>query len=228
MPRLATALKEEVNRVARREILQHEARKIGRTVAEVEREITALKRQIQVLQRRLDASSKPGARQQIRQPESKSDSPAEGPSVAVAPGSEAIVGKSYRPMAREDAKRCIERRTIEFVPDEEMLTTVALAARMHLKSSQSIRNRLHKGALVGWQGAGGGFVYPARQLDERGRPIAGLDQVLSLFDDPCSAWFWLTTEKPSCNNEEPLTLLRRGDFDLVIAAARGDLQGDFA
>lgn len=228
MARLATALKEEVSRVARKEIRQHKRRRIGRTVAEMERDISALKRQIRMLQRLLNASSKRGPGQQIRQSASGSGSPIKDLGVGVARGPEVIVGKSYRPMEREDAKRRIKRRTIELVPDEEVLTTDALAARMRLKSSQSIRNRLHRGGLVGWQGAGGAFVYPARQLDERGQPVAGLDQVLALFDDAYSAWFWLTTEKPSCDNEEPLTLLRRGDSDPVIAAARGDMQGDFA
>ena len=60
MANLASALKEEISRVARKEIRQQTAGTI-RTVAQCEREIAALKRQIGGLQRMLSPQRKPSA-----------------------------------------------------------------------------------------------------------------------------------------------------------------------
>ena len=87
---------------------------------------------------------------------------------------------------------------------------------------------LKKGRIVGWRGARRGHVFPAAQLDERGRPLDGLDRVAGLFDDGYAAWVWLTTELSSLDGAAPLTLLAGGEIDRVAKAAKGDYQGDFA
>ena len=71
-------------------------------------------------------------------------------------------------------------------------------------------------------------MFPARQFDERNRPIDGLGEFLVLFEDACAAWFWLTTPRNALEGEEPLTVLARGERDRAVAAAEGHLQGDFA
>ena len=60
MANLASALKEEIGRLARKEIRQQTAG-TAKTVAQCEREIAALKRQIGGLQRMLSAQRTPGA-----------------------------------------------------------------------------------------------------------------------------------------------------------------------
>ena len=111
---------------------------------------------------------------------------------------------------------------------EELLTSNELAARVGLKTRQSVHDWLKWGRIVGWRGAKRGYVFPTGQFDERGRPPKGLEQVVPHFDDGYAAWIWLTTPRPSLDGMKPLVLLGRGESDRVAAAAEGDGQGDFA
>ncbi len=110
---------------------------------------------------------------------------------------------------------------------EELLTADEMARRAGLKTRQSVHDWRKKGRIVGWQGAKRGYVFPAGQLDARGQPPEGLDRVVPLFADGYAAWAWLTTPSPALDGKTPLSRLRRGDADIVAAAARGDAQGDF-
>ena len=118
-------------------------------------------------------------------------------------------------------------RTREGRP-ETLLTSDELAVRVGLKTRQSVHDWLKKGRIVGWRGAKRGYVFPATQFDDRGRPFAGLDRVVRQFDDGYAAWVWLTTGRASLDGAEPLTLLAGGEIDRVAKAAEGDKQGDFA
>ena len=109
-----------------------------------------------------------------------------------------------------------------------LLTSDELAVRVGLRTRQSVHDWLKKGRIVGWRGARRGHVFPAGQLDERGRPFDGLDRVAGLFDDGYAAWVWLTTELPALDGATPLALLAGGEADRVAKAAEGDRQGDFA
>ena len=111
---------------------------------------------------------------------------------------------------------------------ETLLTSDELAERLGLKTRQSVHDWLNKGRIVGWRGARRGHVFPAEQLDARGRPFDGLDRVARMFDDGYAAWVWLTTELSSLDGGKPLTLLAGGEIDRVVKAAEGDRQGDFA
>ena len=71
-------------------------------------------------------------------------------------------------------------------------------------------------------------MFPAAQLDERNRPLAGITRVTGLFSDSCSAWVWLTIPRQSLYVAEPFALLARGKIKRVAEAAQGDRQGDFA
>ena len=127
----------------------------------------------------------------------------------------------------EAVRRIIEARTTLYEPDEEVLSSNEVAARLGLKSRQSVHDWLRKGKIVGWQTAKRGYMFPARQFDERNRPIEGLGDVVALFGDAYAAWFWLTTPRNTLAGEEPLTVLAKGQRDRVIDAAEGHLQGDF-
>ena len=111
---------------------------------------------------------------------------------------------------------------------ETLLTTDELAARVGLKTRQSIHDWLKRGRIVGWRGAKRGFVFPVEQLDDRDSPLEGLDRVAEQFDDGYAAWVWLTTERASLDGAKPLALLAKGEVDRVAEAVEGDKQGDFA
>ena len=128
----------------------------------------------------------------------------------------------------EEVRRIVEGRTIPYAPDEEVLSSNEVAARLGLKSRQSVHDWLRKGKIVGWQTAKRGYMFPARQLDERNQPIEGIGDIAALFEDAYAAWIWLTTPRNALDREEPLTELAKGHRDRVIDAAQGHLQGDFA
>ena len=143
------------------------------------------------------------------------------------PALETIGGDEARRADTEEVARRLGARTREDVP-EALLTSDELAARVGLKTRQSVHDWLKKGRIVGWRGARRGHVFPAGQLDERGRPFGGLDRVARLFNDGYAAWIWLTTELSSLDGATPLALLAGGEIDRVAKAAEGDRQGDFA
>ena len=140
---------------------------------------------------------------------------------------ETIEGAEPGRIGAGEADRRLAARTCEGRP-ETLMTSDELAARVGLKTRQSVHDWLKKGKIVGWPGAKRGYVFPAAQFDDRGRPIAGLDRVVRQFDDGYAAWVWLTTGRASLDGAEPLTLLAGGETDRVAKAAEGDKQGDFA
>ena len=103
-----------------------------------------------------------------------------------------------------------------------------LAAWTEFRTRRSVHDWRRKGKIIGWQNTKRGYVFPAGQLDERNRPLAGLDRVAGLFADGYSAWVWLTTPRPSLDGAKPLVLLARGEIERVAEAAQGDRQGDCA
>ena len=143
------------------------------------------------------------------------------------PGIETVGGFNPVRAAAEEAYGRMAERICEGAP-ETLLTSNELAARVGLKTRQSVHDWLRKGKIVGWRGAKRGYLFPERQFDERNRPLEGLDRVVCLFGDPYAAWSWLTTPRPSLDGAMPIKLLARGEIDLVEKAAVGDLQGDFA
>ena len=127
----------------------------------------------------------------------------------------------------EEASERMAERTREGAA-ETLLTSDELAARVGFKTRQSVHDWLKKGGIVGWQGARRGYVLPAGQFDERGRPFEGLDRLVGLFDDGYAVWVWLTTPSASLDGAMPPTLLAAGEIGRVTKAAEGDRQGDFA
>ena len=139
-----------------------------------------------------------------------------------------IIGGAETPLVdAAAADKRIARRT-RSAAKEKLLTSEELAARVDLKTRQSVHDWLKKGRIVGWQGAKRGYVFPAGQLDERGCPLRGVDRIVPYFEDGYAAWVWLTTPRPALDGATPIALLRRGQVDRVAAAAEGDAQGDFA
>ena len=137
---------------------------------------------------------------------------------------DAIKGSRASP---EAVKRGLARRTVAYEPEEEVLGSSAVAARIGLKSRQAVHDRLRKGTIVGWQAAKRGYVFPTRQFDERNRAIKGVSEVVALLGDAYEGWMWLTTPNPAIGGEEPLRWLAQGERERVIGAAHSYLQGDF-
>ena len=143
------------------------------------------------------------------------------------PGTETIAGAEPDRVDAGEVERRLAARTREGRA-ETLLTSDELAARIGLKTRQSVHDWLKKGKIVGWRGAKRGYVFPAAQFDDRDRPLAGLVRVVRQFDDGYAAWVWLTTGRASLDGAKPLALLAGGEIDRVANAAEGDKQGDFA
>jgi hypothetical protein len=143
-----------------------------------------------------------------------------------APTIETITGDEMR-LLRYPDPQMISRWHTPSGGDEELLTSDQLAARMGLKTRQSVHNWLRQRRVIGWRGAKRQYVFPADQIDERGRPLTGLEPIFAHFGDGYAAWVWLTTPLPALDGQEPLQLLRTGERDRVMVAVQGDMQGDF-
>lgn len=147
---------------------------------------------------------------------------------ALADQVETITGPPASLLDPEEAERRLSQRTrVVEKEGDELLTSDEFAERAGAKSRQSVHNWLKKGRIVGWEGAKRGLVFPAEQLDERGKPLDGLGVVLSNFDGHYSAWCWLTHNDDALNGSRPIDLLRRNDIARVESAAKGYAQGDF-
>lgn len=140
---------------------------------------------------------------------------------------ESIGGVERQSISPGEAARRMSARTRAGSP-ETLLTSEELAARVGLKTRQSIHDWLKTGRIVGWRGAKRGYVFPAEQLDDRDCPLEGLDRVAEQFDDRYAAWVWLTTAHASLDGDKPLALLAKGEVDRVAEAVEADKQGDFA
>ena len=96
---------------------------------------------------------------------------------------------------------------------------VAALLRM---SRQAVGKRRTAGTLLGVSLGRRGYEYPACQLVDGG-VVEGLAEVLSAFDDDVDAWMrlaFLVTANDALDGEQPLDLLRRGEVDPVVRAAR--------
>ena len=88
-------------------------------------------------------------------------------------------------------------------------------------SRQAVEKRRKAGRLIGVSLGRRGFGYPAWQLSERGT-LAGLEAVLDVLK-PHDAWtklVFLTSENAATDGKKPLDMLRSGEAEKVLAAAR--------
>lgn len=142
-------------------------------------------------------------------------------------GAERIGGPPPATLDEAFASEQLDRHTRQ-ARESGLLTSDQVAELAGLKSRQTVHDWLKKGRVIGWEGAKRGVVLPKGQFDERGRPLDGMSEVLAIFGDPYAAWVWLTTPLSALDGAKPLDGLRKGDVEIVVAAAKGDAQGDFA
>ena len=96
---------------------------------------------------------------------------------------------------------------------------VATLLRM---SRQAVGKRRTAGKLLGVQAGRRGFEYPACQLVDDG-VVDGLADVLAAFPDDVDSWMrlaFLVTGNDALEGQRPLDLLRRGEVEAVVRAAR--------
>jgi hypothetical protein len=89
-------------------------------------------------------------------------------------------------------------------------------------SRQAVGKRRRAGKLVAVQTGRRGYEYPACQFEDTGA-IENLEKVLGAFADDTDAWMqlaFLINPNESLGGESPLDLLRRGETDTVVQAAR--------
>ncbi len=96
---------------------------------------------------------------------------------------------------------------------------VAALLRM---SRQAVGKRRAAGTLLGVRTGRRGYDYPGCQFVDGG-VVEGLADVLSAFDDDVDPWMrlaFLVTANDALGGEPPLDVLRRGEVDAVVRAAR--------
>jgi len=88
-------------------------------------------------------------------------------------------------------------------------------------SRQAVEKRRKAGRLIGVSLGRRGFGYPAWQFSERGT-LSGLEAVLNALK-PHDAWtklVFFTSENAATEGKRPLDVLRSGNLEKVLAAAR--------
>jgi hypothetical protein len=87
------------------------------------------------------------------------------------------------------------------------------------------RSTLHawqkQGAVVGLLVGVRKHAFPIEQFVD-GRPVAGLGAVVEAVGDPRTAWLWLREPNPGLSGVAPLTRLKAGSIDPVVAMARAN------
>jgi hypothetical protein len=95
------------------------------------------------------------------------------------------------------------------------------AARTLNTTPDVIEKRRQEGILLGLRGDGDGYVYPVWQFDHE-KPIRGLSAVLQELQGvgPWMRAAFMLTGDAHLGGERPLDVLRRGETEAVVAAAR--------
>jgi len=62
-------------------------------------------------------------------------------------------------------------------------------------------------------------VFPLAQFID-GRPVPGINDVLSAIPNSRLAWFWLTRPSPALDDRVPIEMLREDQVEDVIRVAR--------
>ena len=134
------------------------------------------------------------------------------------------------PLSVADGEAWVEERTIRrpLAENEDYAGAREIAELVGI-SRQAVHARRERGTLIGFFHGRRDALYPREQFDEHGRVVPGVGEVLATFGgDGWQAWSWLTRPCPALDDARPLDRLRQGRVDEVVAAAHGELQGDFA
>jgi hypothetical protein len=93
-----------------------------------------------------------------------------------------------------------------------------------LSTRQGVNKRRQNGKLIAIELGNHGYQYPLCQLDEsRGGTVDGLEEVLKQLDPVDSPWMalqFLVRGNPRFNGKPPIELLRKGEVEPVVKAAK--------
>lgn len=85
------------------------------------------------------------------------------------------------------------------------------------------RSTLHhwqrKGLVIGLLNGVRKNVFPLEQFVD-GKPVAGLDEVMAIINQPRVTWRWMLTPHPLLGGAKPLTRLKQGRQEEVLRAAQ--------
>ena len=93
---------------------------------------------------------------------------------------------------------------------------------MHGVSRQAINKRVNEGSLVAVPGPSNRNLYPVAQFGNDGMPVEGLKDVRRALATK-SPWMllnFLVTKEPRLGGRKPIDLLKAGEVDAVLEAAR--------
>jgi hypothetical protein len=116
--------------------------------------------------------------------------------------------------------RGIEAKRRILTEDGGMLSAEKVGETLTI-SRQAVEKRRKAGRLIGVSLGRRGFGYPAWQFSERGT-LSGLEAVLDALK-PHDAWtklVFFTSDNAATGGKKPLHVLRSGDIEKVLAAAR--------
>jgi hypothetical protein len=110
---------------------------------------------------------------------------------------------------------------------DDLISPSEFARLVSVRSTETIRQHVKDGHLIGWRTGPSRFVLPRSQLDGANRYIPHLAEIGAYFDDPAVTWAWLNRRNINTQYERPLERLRDGDIEQVRDAAAMYREGAF-
>lgn len=102
----------------------------------------------------------------------------------------------------------------------DLVSSTEFTRILGLNSSETVRNHIKSGDLIGWRVGKRNFVLPRSQLDGANRYIPHLARVNTYFSEPSITWAWLNRPNRNTAGKRPLDRLRTGhDSEVERAAA---------
>jgi hypothetical protein len=138
-----------------------------------------------------------------------------------------FIGRPAKPLGVDEARSQYTSLITDCRPLRGLLSVKEFAERTGVKSKQTIMNWIDANRVVAWRSAKKAYVLPVEQLDEAGRPLNGLKEILPYFENGYLAWVWLTHPLRSFAGQTPLACLKHGEIDKVTASAAAFNDGAF-
>ena len=138
-----------------------------------------------------------------------------------------LEGRPFRTVAKEEGRRRLDARMVAAPPIGPTLSSDEMADRLGLKARETVIRWHRAGKLVGFEQNRRGLRFPPEQVDGAGLLVPGIAELKAMWPDDRALWWWLTTPAPQCDGERPIDLLRNGESERVVRAARSFEEGHF-
>ncbi len=128
------------------------------------------------------------------------------------------------PTARERAQlRCLDIVEDDLRGSGGAYDLADIQILLHGASRQAVDKQVRSGSLLALPGPDKQHFFPVVQFGGDGRPVHGLSAVREALptDDAWAILHFLVNAHSSLNGERPIDLMKRGDIEPVLAAARG-------